>query len=140
MIGELAQDLVDRLKAIPELDSRVGLAVGGRDKDPLMTKVPLPAVWVVYRGDETLDDTTRGRCVVTVRTSFVVKVLVEYKNETDLIDVQFPFVESIIKALNGKTPTGLLTTTGWKYEGQTIDEIETNRLVYDQIYSTTITL
>lgn len=140
MLGELAADLVNKLKTVTELESRVGLAVGGRQGDPLMTSVALPAVWVVFRGDEAIDDTTRGRCVATVRTTFIVKVLVEYKSGLDLTSVQFPFVESIIKKINGTTPTGLLTTTGWKYEGQTIDEIGSNRLVYDQIYSTTITL
>jgi phage gp37-like protein len=140
MLAELAQDLVDKLKTVSGLESRVGLAVGGREGDPLMTKVALPAAWVVYRGDEAIDDTTRGRCVATVRTTFIVKVLVEYKSGLDLTSVQFPLVESIIKTINGTKPTGLLTTTGWKYEGQTIDEIETNRLVYDQIYTTTISL
>lgn len=138
MIGELAQDLISRIKAIPSQKfgaavPRVGLAVGGKNVDPLITTAQRPCAWVIYIGDENLDDTEN--CGPFMRFNFIVKVIIDYKNETDLITTQFPLLEEIIAQVNGVNgPAG---AKSWRYEGQTIDELTGERIVFDQRYSIT---
>lgn len=138
MIAELAQDLITNLKTVTALNNRVGLAVGGRTIDPLMEKVIKPACWVIYMGDETINETDEGQCVLYTRMNFVVKVLVDYASELDLITNQYPILENIISAVNATT--GPIGSKKWKYEGQSVDEIASNRLVFDQRYSIVTTI
>lgn len=130
MISVIAQDLITKLKNVTKLNNRVGFAVGGKTIDPLMEKVTKPAVWCVYLGDESISDSDQGECGPAIRCNFVIKVFVDYLNEKDLLDNQFPLLEDIINEINGTQ--GPIGTKRWKYEGQTIDEINSNRLVFDQ--------
>lgn len=138
MIGELAQDLVDRIKAIPSQKfgasvPRVGLAVGGKNIDPLVTIADRPCAWVIYVGDENLDEDES--CGPFIRFNFIVKVIIDYSNGNDLITTQFPLLEEIVSQLNGvKGPLG---AKSWRYEGQTLDELTGERMVFDQRYSIT---
>lgn len=133
MISDIAEDLITKIKTVTVLNNRVGLAVGGKVVDPLMEKVPKPAVWVIYMGDEAQTEQDQGYCAPFIKMSFVVKVFVDYTNEKDLLDNQFPLLEDIINAVNGKS--GITGAKNWKYEGQTIDEVASNRLVFDQRFS-----
>lgn len=138
MISELGTDLLNKIKAIPSgklgtAPVRVGLAVGATAIDPFMEKVVLPAVWAVYVGDQNNSANQQGQCGEMVVAQFVVKVFVEYTSEKDLLDNQYPLLVEIPKQLNGMPgPTGSMK---WKYEGQTLDEITGNRVVFDQRYS-----
>ena len=136
MIGSIAQDLLTKVKTVTAFGTtpvRVGLAVGGKGIDPTMEKVILPASWVIYTGDTNIDTSNQGECGPNIRMEFIVKILVSYGTESDLITNQFTLLENVINAVNGKA--GPVGTKKWKYEGQTIDELTDKRLVFDQRYS-----
>lgn len=138
MISELATDLLSKIKALPsgKLGTgpvRIGLAVGATAIDPFMEKVTLPAAWVIFTGDQTNSADQQGMCGGTVVASFIVKVFVDYISEKDLLDTQYPLLREIAKQVNGtQGPVGSMR---WKYDGQTLDEISGNRVVFDQRYS-----
>lgn len=138
MISELGEDLLTKIKALPseKLGTnpvRIGLAVGATSIDPFLEKVTLPAAWAVYVGDATTVTSPQGQCANTVIAQFVVKVFVDYISEKDLLDNQYPLLREIAKQVNGQQgPAGAMK---WKYEGQTLDEISGNRVVFDQRYS-----
>ena len=139
MIAETAQDLITRVKAITSNKfgvsvKRVGLAAGGTAIDPTMEKVEYPAAWVIYVSDQTVDPSDQGSCGgAMVKLNFVVKIIVNYDNEKDLIDNQYPLLVEVIRAVNGQQ--GPTQSKRWKYEGQSIDELTSNRIVFDQRYS-----
>lgn len=139
MIASLATDLITRVKGIASNKfgttvKRVGLAAGGTDIDPTMEQVEYPASWVIYVSDQNLDPSDQGTCGgALVKVSFVVKIIVNYDNEKDLIDNQYPLLTEVVKAVNGQQ--GPTQSKRWKYEGQSIDELSANRIVFDQRYS-----
>lgn len=138
MISELGTDLLTKIKALPsgKMGSpqvRVGLAVGATSIDPFLEKVTLPAAWAVYVGDQSNNQGSQGQCGEMVTAQFVVKVFVQYTNEKDMIDNQYPLLHEIAEQLNGQQ--GPVGTMRWKYEGQTLDELTGNRAVFDQRYS-----
>jgi len=138
MISELGQDLLNKIKALPSgklgtAPVRVGLAVGATSIDPFLEKVQLPAAWAVFVGDATNSTSGQGQCGGTIVASFVLKVFVQYTNEKDMLDNQYPLLHEIAKQINGQQgPVGAMK---WKYEGQTLDELTGNRAVFDQRYS-----
>jgi len=138
MINELATDLLTAVKSITSnkfgvLAKRVGLAAGAKGMDPTMSKVALPACWVVFVGDQNLSGNPEGECPTFTKTDFIVKVFMEYSTEADLIANQYPLLEEVITTVNGRQ--GPLGSRKWKYEGQTLDELTGNRVVFDQRYS-----
>ena len=133
MIAEYAQDLVTKLKTIPAFGTtvkRVGVAVGAREIDPTLEKVERPAAWVIFVGDEPIS--SGNPCASSLKLNFVVKVLLDYGTESELIAAQFPLLEELISTVSGKE--GPLMAK-WKYEGQMIDELTKDRMVFDQRYS-----
>ena len=138
MISELGTDLLNKIKALPSgklgtAPVRAGLAVGATAIDPFMEKVTLPAVWAVYVGEQSNNQSQQGQCADMVVAQFVVKVFLEYTNEKDLLDNQYPLLVEIAKQINGQQ--GPVGTMKWKYDGQTLDELTGNRVVFDQRYS-----
>lgn len=140
MISILAQDLVSKIKAVPSnafgigSNSRVGLAVGGKATDPLLEKIVKPAAWVIFIGDENVDTREQVRCGSIVRFSFVVKIIMDYKTEAELLSVQFPLLDEVRGTVHGSSST---SGNNWKYEGQTMEELTANRVVFEQRYSLT---
>ena len=137
MIGDLAQHLLTQLGTVSEFGTRIGLAMGAKKIDPLMVTIPVPATWVIFRGDDPLTENVQNRGPAPVRSNFIIRVLVDYAGDSDLILAQYPLLESVITAINGTTPTAVPGCSGWKFEGSTIDEINDNRLGYDLLFSTT---
>lgn len=138
MIAEIAQDLVSKIKNISTNPfgtpvKRVGLAAGAKGMDPMMEKVDRPAAWVIFVGDENLEAGLEGSCGANIKLNFVVKLIVDYQTEADLIANQYPLFEEVINAVHGQG--GPLGTKRWKYEGQTLDELTGTRMVFDQRYS-----
>lgn len=138
MISELGQDLLNKIKAIPSQKLgtnpvRVGLAVGATSIDPFMEKVQLPAVWAVYVGDNNNNGSQQGQCGEMLTAQFVVKVFIQYTTEKDLLDNQYPLLREIAQQINGQAaPIGAMK---WRYDGQSLDEMTGNRVVFDQRYS-----
>lgn len=138
MIAELSADLLTAVKEIASNKfgitlKRVGLAVGAKSIDPTLQKVQLPAAWVVYIGDQNLSALDQGECPAFTKTDFIIKVFMEYSTEADLIANQYPLLEELINTINGRQ--GPVGAKKWKYEGQTLDELTGNRIVFDQRYS-----
>lgn len=136
MIGELATDLITKLKTVTEFGSapsRVSLTIGGKTLDPLLEKIEKPACWVIFDGDTNNSEDKNGRCLKNFSYTFIVKVVLDYTNDTDLITVQFPLLETVISKIDGTKPN--LPSEKWKYVGQTIEEITDKRLVFQQSYT-----
>lgn len=138
MIADLSSDLITATKSIASAKFgtapiRVGLAVGAKSIDPTLQKIALPAAWVVFIGDQNQSNLDQGECPAFVKTEFVIKVFLEYSTESDLITNQYPLLEELITTINARQgPAG---SKKWKYEGQTLDELTGNRIVFDQRYS-----
>ena len=138
MIAEIAQDLITKVKATTGSPfgtpvQRVGLAAGGKGIDPMMERVARPAAWVIYLGDEQLEQGLEGSCGASIRLNFVVKVIMDYDTESDLLTNQYPILEAVINGIHGRD--GITGTKRWKYEGQSLDELTGNRMIFDQRYS-----
>lgn len=138
MIGSSAQDLVNRIRTIPEFGNRVSVTAGGKESDPMMYQGDYPKCWIVYRGDDNVSDVEGGECAVSVKAFYIVRILVQYGTQSDLLTNQFPLLETVISSVIGYTPT--VGATKWRYEGQTVTEIDDDRLAYDQLYSTEFTI
>lgn len=138
MISELATDLNTAAKSVASgafgtAPIRVGLAVGAKAIDPTLQKVDTPAAWIVFTGDQNTSSTEQGECVTYVKMEFIIKVFLDYDTELDLITNQYPVLNELIVTINGRQgPNG---SKRWKYEGQSLDELTGNRVVFDQRYS-----
>lgn len=142
MIGELAADLVTKIKTVASFgtapNQRVGLTVGGTQSDPLLSSVQMPAAWVIFVGDQVQELNDQGECGPYVRFNFAVKVLVDNTSETSLTSINMPLLEEIISVVNAQT--SIVGAKKWRYEGQSINEISGQRLVFEQRYSVTAIL
>lgn len=143
MIAELSTDLLTAAKSITSnkfgtTTKRVGLAVGAKSIDPTLQKVQTPAAWVVYIGDQNQSNLNEGECPAFLRAEFIIKVFMDYTTEADLIANQYPLLTELINTINARQgPAG---SKKWKYEGQTLDELTGNRIVFDQRYSIVVAL
>ena len=109
MIAENAQDLYNRVQAIPALAASTGLALGGKTPDPGLTKIPLPAAWVLADAGKTTQDIRAGRVptLASVHLAYTVLLYVPYTSQTDLIATQLPLLETLISTVTGQTaPSG----------------------------------
>ncbi len=138
MIADLTTDLLTKLKAIAGnpfgTTPRVGLAVGGKEADPMMTKVAKPAAWVMFTTDENIDPTTTTiLCSPSVKYNFIVKIIMDYGTENAIVTTNYALLDTVRNAIHASTgPKG----AQWKYEGQVLEEL-TNRMIYEQRYSVT---
>ncbi len=138
MIADLSNDLLTAAKSIVSnkfgtTTKRVGLAVGAKSIDPTLQKVQMPAAWVVFIGDQNQSTSDQGECPAFIKTEFIIKVFMEYTTESDLVTNQYPLLEELINTINARQ--GPIGAKKWKYEGQTLDELTGNRIVFDQRYS-----
>jgi len=133
-IGIIAQDLVDRVKAITEFSGRVGLAVGGQEHDPINRELTRPAAWVIYVGDD-LEDAAMNPCVEFIKVNFIVKVLVDYDDEATLVSTHFPLLHNVVREVRGNEP---VPGSPWLYEGQVLEALDSDRMVWAQNYSVKI--
>lgn len=129
MISQAISDLYSKLQAIPALATGVGLVIGGQAPDPGMTKVALPAAWVVHEG-ATNTQAIAGALpprVPTVHMGFYVLLLVAYTSQQDLIANQLPLLEQVILAIHGTTaPSG----QRWFWKASKLQRLNADRLGY----------
>jgi hypothetical protein len=128
-IAELSLDLIDKIKTIPALGNRVGMAAAGGPSDPAMQNVPLPAAWLMYAGDSIIGGGDRGSQSEDIAHQFTLVVMLSYTNQTDIINNQLPTLEAIARSVSGKDSTGFALR--WKYQGAQLVDIYTDRLVYE---------
>jgi hypothetical protein len=141
MLAELASDLLDKVRTVPALEAKTSLTIGGKSADPDLTKIPLPAAWVVMRkeGKDTSPyDRTEMSGVVdeyTLAGTWTVTVMVPYTSDDDLIDTQYPLLESVRKAVHASGgPTGA-TDGGWAFMSQRLAQVYADRIAFEQVYN-----
>ena len=128
-IDIITQDLVDKVKTVPELSNRVGLAVGGTDIDPINREMPRPAAWVIFTGMPIIDGSRTATQDVFVSYSYVVKVLIDYGNESELISTSFPLLEKIVETVKGSGINNL-PFHDWSFEGMALESLDGDRMVW----------
>lgn len=141
MISEVVRDLVTKVSSVASLENSTGAALGGKGTDPGLVKLPLPAAWVMYAKDDVDEEpfghgrgpgSVPGREVVLATCS--VLIYVPYTTQDNLLDVQFPLIESVITTIRGtKGPSG----HKWRYMGQKLALVYPDRLAYEQHYTLT---
>lgn len=137
MISTLATDLLTKLKTITAFGtapSRVGLTIGGKTLDPIMENIAKPACWVIFTGDTNGNQNKLpSTCNKELTYTFIIKIVIDYKTDNDLITNQFPVLEQTVSALHG-TKVGS-TFNQWRYIGQVVEEITDKRVVFNQTYT-----
>jgi hypothetical protein len=141
MITENLTHLVSLVTSVPSLSASAGLAVGGKGSDPGMIKIPLPAAWVMYTKDD-VDEPPYGKtnsdqpgivgAVQAVLATCSVLIYLPYSTQDDLLTVQFPLLESVIKAVHGKEAPSYHR---WRYIGQKLALVYPDRIAYEQHYT-----
>lgn len=129
MIAQAISDLYTKLQAIPALATGVGLVIGGQEPDPGMTKVALPAAWVVHDGAVNTQLITNPfpPTIPTVHMGYDVLLLVAYTSQQDLINNQLPLVEAVITAIHGTVgPSG----QRWYWKAHKLQRLNASRLGY----------
>ena len=103
-IANGVQDIFTKISALPALASSTGLTVGGHAPDPGMTKMPLPAAWVLF---SEADNQNTGQLLnlpprqPNVLMQVTVMLHIPYTSQSDLIAVQYPLLESVVAAVQG---------------------------------------
>jgi len=128
MIAEFAQNLIDKIKTVPALGNRVGLAAAGGPTDPSMASVPLPAAWLMFEGDNVDGERFNGP-VQDISYRFTLALMVSYKDQPDLINTQLPTIEAVARSVSGKESTNF--GTRWSYQGAQLVDVFDDRLVYE---------
>jgi len=128
-IGLISQDLVDKLKTVTEFQSRVGLAVGGTEIDPMNRDLPRPASWPVFTGIQIVDSSAPAPENVSVQYTYVVKILTDYDTEANLISVHLPLLEKTIETVKGTNINGL-GFHSWSYNGMSMESLDADRMVF----------
>jgi hypothetical protein len=133
MIGELAQDLINRVTTVPALQGRVGAAVGGTENDPTMAEAPTPFAWVIFANSHPVGDTQNGKRYRQEQYHFSVMLAISYGDEINLLTTSLPILESIAQAVSGNQ--GQPHSDLWEYHGADLTHIQQDRLVYNLTFS-----
>jgi hypothetical protein len=129
-ITELSNDLIEKLKTVPALQNRVGMATAGGPNDPSMQNVPMPAAWVLFEGfDVGNPDPYAGRGAEDVNYRFSAIIMVSYTNQSETINTALPTILACAQAVSGKESTNFALK--WKSEGAQIIDVQPDRLVYE---------
>ena len=129
MIDLCAADLYTKIQAIPAIASATGLAVGGKTPDPGLTKMPLPAAWILFDGaTSTLDPNSRLPSTnLPAVLSYAAMLYVPYIGQQDLIANQLPLVELVAKTVHGTdAPTG----QRWRFSTAKLVLVNADRMCY----------
>ena len=133
MIGDLAQDLINRVISVPALQGRVGAAVGGTENDPTMAEAPTPFAWVLFANSRPVGDTQNGRKYRQEQFHFSVMVAISYGDESALLNSSLPILGAITQAVSGQQASDY--TDLWEYQGADLTHIQPDRLVYNLTFS-----
>jgi hypothetical protein len=128
MIAEFAQDLIDKIKTVPALGNRIGLAAAGGATDPSMSSVPLPAGWILFEG-ENLELPSNNSTPQDMIYNFSLALMLSYSSQLDLINTQIPTIEAIARSVSGKESTS--QGSRWFYNGAQLVDVFNDRLVYE---------
>ncbi len=129
MIDLCASDLYTKVQVIPAIASATGLAVGGKTPDPGLSKMPLPAAWILFESaTSTVDPSTPLPSTnLPALLSYAVMLYVPYIGQQDLIANQLPLVELVAKTVHGTTaPTG----QRWRFSTSKLVLVNADRMGY----------
>lgn len=133
MISELVADVVTKLNGVAQLSGKVGAALGGKQADPSMMKVPLPASWVIFKGSRAADPHTAVNPSIQSLTGFVSAfVVIGYKDQDGLLDNEYPLLDECISAVRGSESPYY---TRWRFENMDCVAINPDRLIYELVFS-----
>ena len=130
MSDTFALDLHTKLATVSALAASAGFAVGGRTSDPALTKIPLPAAWILMMKDEATEQDSLAvvSAQQVLKIEYGVMIYVPYTSQTDLISTQFPLLRAVRTAIHATSaPNGYR----WKYKGQRLALINADRLCYE---------
>ena len=129
MIGELANDLFEKLNAIPQLAGRVGLAVGGHKADPGLSTAPLPLAWVLFEDMKANDERLAGMATrQSMLLYFRVFLIAEYQDQSGLVSTLYPLLETALQETRGSTAPNGAT---WRFESLKLTQINPDRLFHE---------
>ena len=129
MIDLCANDLYAKVQAIPAIAAATGLAVGGKSPDPGMTKMTLPAAWILFeQAQSTVDANSRlPSANLPALLSYAVMLYIPYIGQQDLITNQLPLVELVAKTVHGTdAPTG----QRWRFTTAKLVLVNPDRMGY----------
>ncbi len=130
MSDVFASDLLTKLLAVPTMSG--GMAVGGKPPDPAMTKIPLPAAWVLL-GEDKADDVETALVpqFQSLLITYIVMIYVPYLSQADLINTQLPLLRAARSAIHA---TQAPNSVRWKYASQKLALVNVDRMAYEQRY------
>ncbi|MHB1266289.1 MAG: hypothetical protein ACYCY2_01655 [Acidithiobacillus ferriphilus] len=137
-IANSAQDIFTKVSAIPALSASTGLTVGGQEPDPGLTKIPLPAAWVLF-SDATNQNTGQLENLPprlsNVLLQQTIMLHLPYKSQSDLITVQLPLLEAVINEIQGTTiGTSGVASQRWNFHSAKLAALNPDRLIYRVIF------
>jgi len=146
MIGEISNDILERVRSVGALTSSTSFAIGGKATDPALKEIPLPACRLILLNifpdeDPHTTGTSRGPGIVP-RTQVMLfdyraLVIVPYGDDNDILNVQFPLLESVASAVKANTaPSG----HRWRFLGQKLSFVYPDRMGYEQRFTVDVTL
>jgi hypothetical protein len=147
VITECAADLLARVRTVPALaGANTGLAIGGKALDPGLLKKAPPFAWVLYAGEAPYTSAAQGGAGLIpnqeeMLTTWRVVVYVPYTTDDDLLNTQYPLLESVALAVKSTITTGPIGGTEspngyrWRYVGQKLALVYADRLGYEQHYT-----
>lgn len=129
MIAECAQDLLNRLEAIPALATKVGFALAGSLPDPGAVQVTPPAAWLLFAGfQNTRDPAAREYLPAPQLMATLHFVAVLYVPVAAQIGTQLPLLQTVLKAVQGQTsPTG----QRWYADSGKLLSFNADRITYE---------
>ena len=135
-IASAVQDIFTKISALPALASTTGLTVGGQEPDPGLTKIPLPAAWVLF---SEADNQNTGPLLnlpprqPNVTLQITVMLHLAYKSQSDLITVQYPLLESVVSAIQG-TSVGTSESARWNLHSAKLVALNPDRQIYKIVF------
>lgn len=131
MIAECAQDLITKTQSISALAASTGLAIGGTIPDPGMTKIPLPAAWILHKRAKNTHDASVSLPSTLVQALLTYAVVL-YLPTSNQISMQLPLIQSVIKAIHGTTsPSG----QRWYWESHDLSAFNPDKMIYPLFFS-----
>jgi len=139
MVRTQLETLYSLISGVTELATSTGTSVGGQLPDPTVVEGPVPAAWIVYAGRAPIETSRNGVVAQSTpcKNLFVVMVYLDNSQGQDnLLSVQIPILEKVVKAVAGKEVPNEASYR-FSFEGERLASINPKRLSYEMRFSIT---